>query len=291
MLPAPALIMYLDEVSTATDVDCYVNRLQIHPPPVPAAPTTPTTPTTPTNPNPPTNPPTDPNPPTNPPTDPKPPTNPPPSSTRYGAWAVQDQQGFYGWALYWNADSEAAARQGALDRCNRIEPRDDYGCFSSEDRHTFQSGQCAAVFTYLNSYLADVRPSIAIGNSRSEAEAAALNYCTRIDDASECAIAQSADGARASVCIGDAGAPSSLLSPAAPTNPNPPTDPNPPAGDREYMALAVAIDREVYDSLDTSNPGVIFYYDDRNVLYAVGEAPNSAHFGDIIDDVFTYGNL
>ena len=103
---------------------------------------------------------------------------------------------------------------------------------------TFQSGQCAAVVDYVDSYWAggpDV--SVAIGNSRSEAEAAALNHCTRSDNYSNCRIAQSADGTRASVCISDTGAPASLLSPAAPTNP--PTDPEPPGGQGDSFANAI----------------------------------------------------
>ena len=164
------------------------------------------------------------------------PTSPPPSSTRYGAFATQDQQGFSGWALYWNADSEAAAMRGGRERCDRIEPKPDLGC-SAYATNTFQSGQCAAVFTFFDSYFQGTSTGLMVRNSRSEAEAAALNYCTRIDDASECRIAQSADGARASVCISDTRAPSSLLSPAAPTNP--PTDPEPPDGEGDSFANAI----------------------------------------------------
>ena len=176
------------------------------------------------------------------------PTNPPPSSTRYGAYAYQVAP-HNGWAIYWNASNETAAKQGALEGCEQIDAsidcrlQDALGGSLDENINNypydvFLSGQCLAIATGIDPRASSdpERKAEYLGTSRNEAEEAALDSCRRLDW-EQCAIAQSADGTRASVCISDTGAPSSLLSPAAPTNP--PTDPEPPDGGGDSFANAI----------------------------------------------------
>ena len=140
--------MYLDEVSSGTRVECYVNRAQLNP--IARTPTTPTTPT------------------------PTTPTPPDPPRGYYGALALNAEDGpgpLWVWAHETNASTQAVADRLALSLCRAK-------LFATGDtcsiKQRFSAGRCVVLYVDNQTNRTavsgtDVRANLAALDSRAKA--------------------------------------------------------------------------------------------------------------------------